>query len=49
MGDDTSVDFGKKFHGGKGSLRQCVFLMQQRVLSLPKFGAKSSRIFTQST
>jgi hypothetical protein len=39
---------GKKFPGGKGIVRRCVVVMQQPVLLSPKFGAKSSHIFTQS-
>jgi hypothetical protein len=46
MGDDSHV-FIQKFPGEKGSVRGCVVVMQQPVLLLPKFGAKSSHIFTQ--
>jgi hypothetical protein len=38
----------KKIPEEKGSVRKCVLIMQQPVLLLPKFGAKSSQIFTQS-
>jgi hypothetical protein len=37
-----------KVSGGKRNVRQCVVVMQQPVLLLPKFGAKSSHMFTQS-
>jgi hypothetical protein len=47
LGDGILVVFGKKFPGEKGSVRRCVVVMQQPVLS-PKFGAKSSHIFTQA-
>jgi hypothetical protein len=40
--------FGKKFSGGKGSVRQCVAVMQEPVLLSPKFGAKFSQVFMQS-
>jgi hypothetical protein len=33
--------FGQKFPGEKGSLRWRIVMMQQPVLLLPKFGAKS--------
>jgi hypothetical protein len=42
------VVFGQKFPGEKGSVRQCVVMMQQPVLLSPKFEAKSSHIFMQS-
>jgi hypothetical protein len=38
----------KKISGEKGSVRRCVVVMQQPVLLLPKFGAKSLRIVMQS-
>jgi hypothetical protein len=38
----------KKFPGEKGHVRRWVVVMQQPVLLKPKFGAKSSRIFSQS-
>jgi hypothetical protein len=38
---------GKKFPGEKGSVLRCVVMQQPDLLS-PKFGAKSSHIFTQS-
>jgi hypothetical protein len=44
-GDYSHVDFGKKFPGEKGSVRQ---LMQQPVLLSPKFRGKSLHIFMQS-
>jgi hypothetical protein len=40
--------FGQKFPGEKGSVRRCVVVMQQPIFLLPKFGAKSSYVFTQS-
>jgi hypothetical protein len=40
--------FGQRFPPGKGSVRQCVVIMQQSVLLSPKFEAMSSHIFTQS-
>jgi hypothetical protein len=46
-GDDSHVVFGQKFPGEKGSKRRCVVVMQQPVLLLPKFWAKSSHIFKQ--
>jgi hypothetical protein len=49
VGDDNYVIFGKKkIPGEKGSVRRCVVMMQQPVPLSPKFGAKSSHIFTQS-
>jgi hypothetical protein len=47
LGDDSHVVFGQKFPGEKGSLRRCVVMMQQPLLLLQRFGAKSSHIFTQ--
>jgi hypothetical protein len=44
----SRVVFGKKFRGGKGSVRRCVVVMHQPVLLPPKFGSKSSQIFTHS-
>jgi hypothetical protein len=38
----------KKFPGEKGSVKRCVVVMQQLVFLSPKFGMKSSHIFTQS-
>jgi hypothetical protein len=46
--DDSHVVSVKKFPGEKGSVRLCVVVMQQPISLSPKFGAKSSRIFTQS-
>jgi hypothetical protein len=37
MGDESHVAFGQKFPGEKGSVKQCVVVMQQPVLLLPKF------------
>jgi hypothetical protein len=37
----------KKIPDERGSVRQCVVKMQEVLLS-PKFGAKSSHVFTQS-
>jgi hypothetical protein len=47
VGDDSHVAFGKKFPGEKVSERRCVVVMQQPVLLSPKFGSKSSHIFTR--
>jgi hypothetical protein len=46
--DDSNVVSGQKLLSEKGSVRRCVVVMQQPVLLTPKFGAKSSHIFTQS-
>jgi hypothetical protein len=46
VGDDSHVVFGQKFPGVKGSVRWCVVVMKQPVLS-PKFGMKSSQMFKQ--
>jgi hypothetical protein len=46
--DDRHVIFGQKFTGEKGIVRQCVVLIKQPVILLPKFGEKSSHIFKQS-
>jgi hypothetical protein len=48
VADDSYVVLGKRFHGEKGSVRRWVVVMQLPVLLPPKFGAKSSHIFTQS-
>jgi hypothetical protein len=48
VGVDSHVVSGQKFHGEKWSVRRYVVVMQQPVLLSPKFGAKSSHIFTQS-
>jgi hypothetical protein len=47
VGGKSHVVFGQKFPGEKGSVRQCVVLVQQPFLSLPKFGAKPSHIITE--
>jgi hypothetical protein len=47
VGGGSHVVFGKKFPGEKGIVKQCVVVMQQPVILLSKFGAKSSHIFTQ--
>jgi hypothetical protein len=47
VGHDSHVVNGKKFPGKKGSARQCIAVMQQPVLLLQKFGAKSLHIFMQ--
>jgi hypothetical protein len=44
-GDNSLVIFGQEFPGKRGSVRQCIVMMQQPILL---FGAKSSHIFTQS-
>jgi hypothetical protein len=46
--DDSYAVFGKKFPGEKGSMRQCIVMMQQPFLLLPQFGMKFSQIFTQA-
>jgi hypothetical protein len=46
-GDYSQVVFGQKFPGEKGSVRQCIAMMLQPVILSPKFGVKSSHIFTQ--
>jgi hypothetical protein len=38
--------FGQIFPGEKGSVKRSIVVMQQPVLLSPKFGAKSSHIFT---
>jgi hypothetical protein len=48
VGDDSHVVFRQKFPGEKGSVRRCIVVMQQPVVLSPKFGVKSSHIFTQS-
>jgi hypothetical protein len=48
FGVNSHVVFGQNFPGEKGNVRQCIVLMQQTVLLLPNFGAKSSYIFMQS-
>jgi hypothetical protein len=48
VGNNSHVAFGERFPCGKGSVRLCVVLMHQLVLFSPKFGAKSSHIFTLS-
>jgi hypothetical protein len=47
-GGDNHVAFDKKFHAEKGSVGQCIVMMQQPVLLSPKFGTKSSLIFMLS-
>jgi hypothetical protein len=47
-GDDSHIVFGQKLSGEEGSVRQCIVMMQQPALLLPKFGVKSLYIFTQS-
>jgi hypothetical protein len=47
VGDDSRVVFGQKFPGEKGSVIQCIVMMQQSVPLLPEFSAKSSHIFMQ--
>jgi hypothetical protein len=39
----------KKFHGEKGNIKRCVFVMQQQVHFTQTFESKSSQIFTQSS
>jgi hypothetical protein len=46
-GEQQSCCFGKKFHCEKGSVRQCIVVMQKPVLLSSKFGVKSSHIFMQ--
>jgi hypothetical protein len=47
-GGDSRV-LRQTFPGLTGSVRRCVVLKQQPVLLSPKFGEKSSHIFTQSS
>jgi hypothetical protein len=47
VGDDSHVVFVQKFPDEEGSVRSCVVMRQQPVLLSPKFGMKSSYIFTQ--
>jgi hypothetical protein len=42
-GDDSHIVFDQEFNGEKGSVRRCVFVIQQPVLLSPMFGAKSSK------
>jgi hypothetical protein len=44
--DDSNVVFGKEFPG-ENKEKRCI-VMQQPVILITKFGAKYSRIFTQS-
>jgi hypothetical protein len=44
----TVIVFGQKCPGEKGSVKHSVILIQQPLLLLPKFGAKSLHIFMQS-
>jgi hypothetical protein len=48
VGTTVMLFLDKTFLGKKGSVRRCVVVTQQPVLLSPKFGAKSSHIFTQS-
>jgi hypothetical protein len=48
VGDYSHVVFGKKFPGEKGIMRQSIVMIQQLFILSPKFGAKSSHIFTKS-
>jgi hypothetical protein len=48
MEDDSHVASGSSFPGEKGSVILCVVVKLQQVLLSPKFGSKSSHIFTQS-
>jgi hypothetical protein len=43
---ESHVVFRNKSPGEKGSVRQCIAMLQQSVLLLPMFGVKSSHIFT---
>jgi hypothetical protein len=47
MRKESHAVFGQKVTGEEGSVR-LVVMMQKPVLLSPKFGAKSSHIFTQS-
>jgi hypothetical protein len=48
VGYDSHVVFGLKFPDEKGSVRRCVVVMKQPVLSLPEFEVKSLHVFMQS-
>jgi hypothetical protein len=47
-GGRQSRCFSSKFPGEKGSVKECVVVMQQPVILSPKFGAKFSHTFRQS-
>jgi hypothetical protein len=47
VGNDSHVVFGNKFPGEKESVKWCVVVMQQVVVSLSKFRAKSLHVFMQ--
>jgi hypothetical protein len=47
-GNDSHFIFSKKCPRVRGSVRRCVVVMQEPVLSFSKFAAKSSHIFKQS-
>jgi hypothetical protein len=46
--DDSLFVFRQKLLGEDGSVRWSVVMVKQPSLSLPKFGATSSHVFTQS-
>jgi hypothetical protein len=48
VGNDSDIAFGQKFPGEKGSLRQCVIMVQQPIPLLPELRVKSSQMFTES-
>jgi hypothetical protein len=48
VADNSHIVCGKKYPAAKGNVRQGIVVMKQPVLLSPKFGAKSSHIFTQS-
>ena len=48
VGDDSHFVFRQKLLGEDGSVRRGIFMVKQPGLFSPKFGATSSRIFTQS-
>jgi hypothetical protein len=48
VADDSHDVFGQKFPSEKGSVRRRVVVMQQLVLLLPEFRAKSLQTFKQS-
>jgi hypothetical protein len=48
VGDDSHFVFRQKMLGEDGSVRRGVVMVKQPGLFSPKFGAKSSHVFTQS-
>ena len=48
MGDNSNFVFRQKLVGEDGSVRRGVVMVKQPGLFLPKLGAMSSHLFTQS-